>query len=69
MGYFEYMWHCKHKEVEQRHAFCLDCIYSMIQQYHQMEQFLGDLLLDVVNMDCVTEIVAYCVGKVKKFHI
>ena len=69
IGYFEYMWHCKHEKVPDRHAYCLTCVHSMVQQYNEMEQFLADLLLDIVDMDCIIEIVAYCVGKVKKFEI
>ena len=66
---FEFSYHCDTK-LEDRHDICLNCIYSMIKQSHQLNGLLTDILMDNshdnVNIDCIQLIVTFVVGKFVK---
>eukprot|EP01084_Bolivina_argentea_P218149 370251_1 len=56
-------------DSDEEDVFCLSCIHSMVVQHKQMKQLLSLLLTDVVNDDCIEQIVTFCVGKVIKFDV
>ena len=56
------MYHCDMKE--HGHDFCINCIQSLTTQYSEMKPILMELLSDILDGNCIDEIVTYCVGKV-----
>ena len=63
---YEWMYHCT---AEHSHDYCLSCIYSIISQHKEMKQFINDCLLDLLNADCIEQIITFCMGTVTKFDI
>merc|ERR1712228_91433 len=61
---YEFMYHCL---ADDNHGFCVSCIYSMILQHDEMKSFINECLDNLLNADCIEEIVAFCLGKVRKF--
>ena len=69
-GCYEYMYHCDMDHSgEHGHDFCLSCIHALKTQYYEIKPFLMKLLSDILDSNCINEIVTYCVGTVIKFDV
>ena len=64
ISWYEIMYHCT---CTHQHDFCVTCIHSMLQQYEEMKQLISKIMRNVIDDDCIGEIVSFCVGKVNKF--
>eukprot|EP01084_Bolivina_argentea_P171516 297145_1 len=67
IDWFEYVYACNCEVSDifgEDHVFCIACIYSVIIQYKQLKPFLCELLKQVINDDCIEQIVAFCVGRI-----
>lgn len=62
---YEFMYHC---QSEDSHAFCISCMYQLIIQHQDMQQFIHQCLCKQLTVDCIDEIVTFCLGKIAKFH-
>ena len=67
VSYNSMIWRCINEDHE--HDICLSCVNYMVQQYHQMQELLVQILDDVMNRDIIEEIVVFCVGRVNKFNV
>ena len=61
---YDNMYNCS--KDNKSHDFCISCIYGIIVEYQEMKRFLADILQDVVNNDCLEEILSFCVGRIIK---
>ena len=61
---YEYMYHCG---CDDSHAFCISCMYHLIIQHQDMQQFLRQCLYEELTVDCIDEIVTFCLGKIVRF--
>ena len=66
LNWYEYAYHCK-CDSDMTHEFCISCIHSMLDQYEKMKPFMSQLLMDVLDKNCIETIVVFCVGKVARF--
>eukprot|EP01084_Bolivina_argentea_P090845 163600_1 len=61
---YEFMFFCPNS----RHGYCVSCMYSFILQHNEMKIFLYECLDELLNEDCIEQVVTFCVGKVIKYN-
>jgi len=54
------------QHITDKHDFCINCAYNVINQYLQLNQLLYPLLKDELNDDCIQEIANFVAGSVVK---
>eukprot|EP01084_Bolivina_argentea_P187742 323325_1 len=63
---FDFMYHCDCNE-NNSHDFCVSCVHSLVLQNNEMKQLLYGILIDIIDDDCIDQIVMFCVGNVIQF--
>eukprot|EP01084_Bolivina_argentea_P186237 321056_1 len=59
----EYDWkYICNESITDQHHICITCIYNIIKQYKQLNKLLKNILMVVMNDDCITEIVSFLIG-------
>eukprot|EP01084_Bolivina_argentea_P208934 356028_1 len=61
---WDYVYSCFTNDWGDMHDFCLLCVDTIIQLNKQLGKLLMDILKDIINVDCVKEIVNYVIGRV-----
>ena len=71
LDWFQYAFRCDCSTgsvIRANHGYCVSCIDSIMMQYNELKPFISQLLTDILDDQCIEEIVAFCVGKVIVFQ-